>query len=177
MDILETGRLRLRAMEEGDLDRFEAMFNTAFVTQYLCMDPMCRDECLAYIRRMMEGEQDLAVALRETDALIGKIHLDRDNQRFGVKSVSLAYWLGEAYTGQGYMTEALEAVLAYLFAAGYDVVAAEVLRPNTASARLLHRLGFTLEGSVRMALDWHGVVYDNLLFSMTRADYGTRAPR
>ena len=43
---VETERLILRKPEPGDLDRFEKLFNTDFVTQYLCMEKLDRAEAL-----------------------------------------------------------------------------------------------------------------------------------
>lgn len=176
MKRLETARLLIRDLEEADLDRFDSLFNTDFVTRYLCMEKLSREDCLAYIRQMIRSGTDVAVALKSDNGLIGKIHMDNDTLRYGVQSVSLAYWLGEPYTGKGYMTEALQAVIEDLFLEkGFDVISAAVLTPNTDSVKLLQRLGFTQEGSIRKALLWQDVLYDNLLFSLTREDHAKQS--
>lgn len=167
---IETERLILREIRLEDLDRFDCLFNTDFVTQYLCMDKMTREETLGYIRQMRKKEQDYAIALGDTDELIGKIHVDEDHLRFGVNSMDIAYWLGEPYARQGYMTEALGAAIRYLFAEkGYDAISARVLAPNQASRALLRRLGFWEEGYLHRAVEWHGVIYDDVPFWLPKS--------
>lgn len=173
---METERLILRKPEPGDLDRFEKLFNTDFVTQYLCMEKLDRAGCLAYLEQMARGEKDLALVRKADGGFIGKIHLDPDNLRYEVKAVSLSYWVGEPYARQGYMMEALKALLDRLFREeGYEIVSAQVLTPNTASAALLEKLGFTREGGLRRALRWRGALYDNLLYSLTREEAARRS--
>lgn len=169
---LTTNRLTIRYMEEGDLDGFYPMCNEDFVVKYLCMYKMTREEAGDYIRQMMEKKRDFAVVLKTTGEFIGKIHLDSDSLRFDVNSVELAYWLGERYARQGYMTEALDALIGWLFREqGYDIISARVLAPNTASQALLKGLGFTQEGYLRRALNYEGTVYDDMQFSLLKEEY------
>ncbi len=158
---LTTERLLIRPMRMSDLDRFDPLANSDFVLRYLCMYRMDREGSREYIRQMMEKQKDFAIALRESDELIGKIHIDEDHLRYDVNSVDLAY-----------MTEALTAFLEYLFREReYDIVSASVLAPNTASCALLHKLGFVQEGVLRRAIRDHGVVYDSVMFSMMRNEF------
>ena len=106
---LITERLIIRDLRMDDLDRFDALANSDFVLHYLCMYRMDREGSKQYLRQMIERQKDFAVALKGSDELIGKIHIDEDHLRYDVNSVDLAYWLGEQYTRQGYMTEALSA--------------------------------------------------------------------
>ncbi|MDO5400742.1 MAG: GNAT family protein [Eubacteriales bacterium] len=169
---LTTERLIIRDMQESDIDSFYPLCNADFVTKYLLMYKMTRDEALDYIRQMMEKKRDFTVALRDGDRFIGKIHLDNDSLRFDVNSVELAYWVGEPYARRGYMTEALHALLNWLFAEkAYDVVSARVLAPNTASQKLLETLGFTREGCIRKALNDNGTIYDDVHYSMLKEEF------
>ena len=119
----------------------------------------------------ISSQKDFAVALKDTDELIGKIHIDEDHLRYDVNSVDLAYWLGEEYTRKGYMTEALSAFINYLFEERkYDAITAQALAPNTASRALLSKLGFVQEGYLRRAIKDNGVIYDNVLFSLLKED-------
>ena len=87
--------------------------------------------------------------------------------------MNLDYWLGQEFARQGYMSEALEGVLEYLFRRRkLRLVSARVFTQNIASLTLLERLGFTREGTLRQAVRaWGDVVYDDALFSMLREDY------
>lgn len=169
---LTTQRLTIRYMELDDLDRFDTFANSEFVLKYLCMYKMDRAGSLAYIRQMMEKKRDFAVALKDTNEFIGKIHLDNDPLRYGTNSVDLAYWIGEPYARQGYMTEALRAVMAHLFfTEGYDIISAQVLAPNAASQALLKGLDFTREGTLRRSLNYEGTIYDSVCFSMLKEEF------
>lgn len=172
---LITERLVIRELRMDDLDRFDALANSDFVLHYLCMYRMDREGSRQYLRQMIERQKDFAVALKGSDELIGKIHIDEDHLRYDVNSVDLAYWLGEQYTRQGYMTEALSAFIRWLFEErGYDAITAQALAPNTASRALLTRLGFVQEGYLRRAIKDNGVIYDNVLFSLQKDEFPHR---
>lgn len=169
---LTTDRLILREMKLSDIDRFDPMANSDFVLKYLCMYKMDREQSLEYIKQMIEKKHDLAVAFKDTDEIIGKVHFDNDPLRYDVNSVDVAYWLGEEYTGKGYMTEAMTAFIDYLFhEKGYDIITAQALAPNTASQSLLKRLGFTQEGYLRKALKYNDVIYDGVVFSLLKEEF------
>lgn len=169
---MNTERLNIRYMEGKDLDRFDALGNSEFARRYRCMYFMTKEESAEYLHQMMEKKRDFAIALKDTDELIGQIHLDNDSLRYGVNSVELAYWIGEPYTRKGYMTEALRAVMGWLFHdQGCDLITVRVLAPNTASRRLMEKLGFTQEGYLRWAMNFEGTVYDDVNFSLMKEEF------
>ncbi|ODQ00637.1 GNAT family N-acetyltransferase [Salinivibrio sp. SS2] len=76
----------------------------------------------------------------------------------------LGYAFLSRYTGQGYATEAAEAVLeATLLASGLTTVQAVTLPDNQASNRLLEKLGFRLQHPIML----YG--HSNNLYEYTRA--------
>ena len=80
--------------------------------------------------------------------------------------------MNPAYTGHGYMKEALARILQALFDAGAERVAARAFAPNTASRRLLESLGFRQEGLLRRAVrGFGGVVFDDTLYSVARDEF------
>lgn len=170
--ILTTDRLVIRYMEEGDLIPYDILANTKFVRKTLCMWYSTKEESQTYLRQMIEKKQDLAIVLRNSGTFIGKIHLDRDSLRFGVDSLELAYWVGQPFARQGYMTEALTAVIRWLFQEkGYQIITVRVLAPNMASRGLLTKLGFTQEGYLRRAMNFEGTVYDDVNFSLLKEEF------
>lgn len=173
---LTTPRLIIREMRMSDLDRFDPLANSDFVLKYLCMYKMDWEGSRQYIQQMMEKKKDFAIALKDSDELIGKLHIDEDHLRFDVNSIDIAYWLGEEYTRKGYMTEALTAFIHYLFEEKkYDSISAQALAPNTASRALLQKLGFVQEGYLRRAIKDNGVIYDSVLFSLQREEFASRS--
>lgn len=166
---LVTEHLIIRELRMEDLEQFDRLGNSDFVLQYLCMFKMDREGSRNYLQQMIANQKDFAIAGKEDDLLIGKIHIDEDHLRYDVNSIDLAYWLGEEYTRKGYMTEALTAFIDYLFSVKhYDSISAQVLAPNVASQALLRKLGFQQEGYLHRALRYNDVVYDNVLFSLQR---------
>ncbi|MGH6946555.1 MAG: GNAT family N-acetyltransferase [Kiloniellales bacterium] len=106
----------------------------------------------------------------EDDALLGGITLS--NLRRGVaQSASLGYWIGAPVRRQGYMTEALAAIVDYGFdRLGLHRLEAACLPENEASQGLLLKAGFKEEGYARQYLKIDGRWRDHRLFALLRSD-------
>ena len=85
------------------------------------------------------------------------------------RSAEIGYWLGEPFWGRGIATEALRAVTEYAFAT-FDIIRLEagVFGWNPASARVLEKAGYTLEGRLRQAIVKAGRVGDRLIYARLR---------
>lgn len=78
-------------------------------------------------------------------------------------SAFLGYKLDTAYTGKGYMTEAVRLVVEYAFTQlGLHRIEANVMPRNTASLRVVEKNGFVPEGLARKYLKINGVWEDHL---------------
>jgi RimJ/RimL family protein N-acetyltransferase len=84
----------------------------------------------------------------------------------------LSYQLyGEHHSGRGYVTEAVQLLVDYLFGAKKEHRIHLVIVPeNAASRRIAEKCGFTLEGTVRGAFFNDGRNQDVLLYSLVRTD-------
>ena len=92
--------------------------------------------------------------------------LGTDVERF---SAELGYWLGEAHWGRGVTTAAVAAVTAYAFRdLGLLRVFALPFARNLASARVLERAGYQLEGTLRRSAVKDGEVLDQRLYAALR---------
>ncbi|KAL0259933.1 hypothetical protein SLS55_005676 [Diplodia seriata] len=82
------------------------------------------------------------------------------------RSAELGYWLGEAAWGRGIATEAATAFAAWVFETvpGLERLDGRVYSGNVASARVLEKIGFRREGSLRKAV-WKGGVWRDLEMS------------
>lgn len=148
---VETDRLRLRHFCERDLAAFLAYRNDPDVARYQGWESTTREEGEAFIAEMSAAQPGLpdqwfqfALALKPNDVLIGDIGLRVDDHW---KQGMVGYTLAREFQGQGYMTEALRAVLHYAFVdCELHRVVALVDPNNTPSWKLLERLGFRREG-------------------------------
>ena len=168
---LETVRLLLRKPRPEDAEEYVALCNTEFVLRYNAMT-------LKNIEQVRQSfaqprEDVLLLELKETGRIIGEITLDEDSVRWGVASKELSYWLGEAYSRQGYMKEALGAVIVHLFESeNLECVAARCFASNTASLALLKSLGFTQDGYIpRCVKGYKDQIFDDTLHSLFMEDF------
>ncbi len=172
----ETGRLVIREAVSSDADALYALYSDENVLKYNCFQPFTKERIAADIT---EGKQSYVIALKETDAVIGTLGVEADDLRYRIASRCINYELLTAYTGKGYMSEALDAFLGYCFREfDLEMLSARVFSENERSQRLLYRLGFTKEGTLRRAvLTPLGYVHDDCLFSLMRKEYEARSAK
>jgi RimJ/RimL family protein N-acetyltransferase len=81
----------------------------------------------------------------------------------------LGYWLGEEFWGHGVMSEAVGAFTDYCFENfALHRLYAELYANNPASARVLEKNGFALEGRLRKNVLKDGQILDSLLYGRTK---------
>jgi len=122
-------------------------------------EEMARDEAFSFLIFAEEGDRVMG------GITIGGI------RRGVAQAATLGYWMGQRYAGQGHMTRAVAAIVAF----GFDTlrlnrVEAACIPENLASAALLKRNGFTEEGYARGYLRIAGVWRDHLLFAIVDGD-------
>jgi RimJ/RimL family protein N-acetyltransferase len=101
--------------------------------------------------------------------LIGDLGLKLHENRM---QAELGFTLAPAYQAHGYATEAVRGLLDHLFVERkLHRVSAECDARNTASARLLERVGFAREGLLRSNSWFKGEWTDDVLFGVLRSDY------
>ncbi len=92
---------------------------------------------------------------------------------YGGMAAEVGYWLGQDHWGKGYASAILDALVRYGFGAlGMGRLHATVFRWNPASARVLEKAGFQLEGTLRAAVDKAGETTDLLMYGLLLSDYG-----
>ena len=107
---------------------------------------------------------------REDGALIGAITLD--NVRRGPSQAgTLGYWTGEAYARNGYMREAILAVVHHAFVhLDLSRIEAACLPENKPSRALLERCTFKYEGVAQSYLQIGGRWRTHVLYAALRSD-------
>ena len=107
---------------------------------------------------------------REDEALVGAITLD-NIRRGPAQAGTIGYWTGERYARQGFMREAINAVVHHAFhRMDLSRIEAACLPENTPSRRLLESCGFKYEGVAQSYLQIDGRWRTHVLYSSLRMD-------
>lgn len=114
-----------------------------------------------------------AILLKENNKMIGAIEfrVHEDNN-----SGELGYTLNRHFWGKGYMTEAGQLILELAFnILGLERVFAECDVRNSASGKVLIRLGMTYEGTLRRDHMIKGFLTDSVHYSILKDEYLNRS--
>ena len=173
---LSTERLRLRSFTDADAEALYALHSDAHVLRYWDSPPWTdrarADGFLARCREMAEEGSGVRLAIDQRDdgSFLGWCSLSRWNPTY--RSAALGYCLGEPAWGHGYATEAARAVLEWAFETlDLNRVQAETDTRNAGSARVLEKLGFRREGTLRQDCVVDGVVSDSWIYGLLRAEW------
>jgi aminoglycoside 6'-N-acetyltransferase len=175
---VRTERLVVRRFAAGDVPAFAAYRSDPEVARYQGWDAPVPE---AAARRLVagfaaaeEGKPGWYQYAVECDGvLIGDVGICWAGNRM---QAEVGFTIARAHQGNGYATEAVRCVLDRVFAAGVRRVSAECDARNTASARLLERLGFGLEGHRRRHTWLKGEWTDDLLFGLLAEDWRGATP-
>lgn len=123
---------------------------------------------------LTERTARFAMVHRFSGELLGTVELDSIDHR--KSQAELGYWIRTDRAGVGFTTEAARALLSYAFATlSLNKVRADVAVGNVPSARVLTKLGFALEGTLREDRPIAGVYTDHWRFGMLAREF-TVAP-
>lgn len=115
------------------------------------------------------------IELKQSGKMIGTIELRRKTEDSrGI----IGYTLNKKYQGNGYMTETGRAILKLGFEVlGLDCIAAMYDERNTASGKVLERLGMKKEGVLRHVHKWKkGEYFNDVYYSILKSEYQNNSP-
>ena len=112
----------------------------------------------------------LFVFHKEAGQLVGAITLD--NIRRGPSQMgTIGYWVGQQYARQGFMSEAIIAMVAHAFGAlDLSRVESACLPDNVASRGVLEKAGFKYEGVAQSYIQINGRWRNHVLYAALRGD-------
>ncbi len=172
MPTLTTSRILLRPWQEEDLNDLYAYSQSPLVGPMAGWKPHeTREEAAAALQSYITQEHHFAIVHRADDRVIGAVKLNPELNRGKYYAKSLSYVLSPAYWGQGYMTEAVQAVIRYAFdTLGVELLSAFHKTENPRSGKVLARCGFTCEGILHQARrEYDGTVSDLVIYSLERS--------
>jgi RimJ/RimL family protein N-acetyltransferase len=150
---LETARLRLRHLVAEDLAAMVAIESRPEVARWLYWEPRGEAEVrrsldvrIARARDHADTGVTIGAEILATGELVGHVSLTVEPHRQG----EIGFIFHPDHQGRGYATEAAAAVLGIAFGA-YDLhrVCGRLEPRNTASARVLEKIGMRREGVLR----------------------------
>ena len=177
---IETERLTLRPPVHSDFRPWTALRveSRDFLTKW---EPAWAEDHLtrkSFTNRVYWAQRSVhsgsAVPLflirRDDEALVGAITLD-NIRRGPAQSGTLGYWTGAPFARQGYMREAIEAIVHQAFTRlDLSRIEAACLPENAPSRGLLERCGFKYEGVAQSYLQIDGRWRTHVLYAALRHD-------
>jgi len=147
-DIIITDRLILRAVRAPDAEAIATLIDNYKIAVMLARVPYPykiedAHRFIAWAKDQPADETVFALCLKDkAETFMGVCSCERRQN----DAAELGYWLGEAYWGKGYMSEAVKAVIAQAFTAGHERLVSGCRLQNLASRRVLEKAGFEHTG-------------------------------
>ncbi len=179
---LSTNRLTLRRITVADTHSYFDIFSNVEVMRYgskpALADLKQAEERIANIFASYDAGDAyvLAITRKSDDKMIGTCTLHQIHAQN--RRAEVGYALARAYWGQGYMNEAMHALVDYAFVAmKLHRLEADIDPRNEASAKSLERLGFSREGYLRERWIVCGEISDSALYGLLASEWQRPATR
>jgi [ribosomal protein S5]-alanine N-acetyltransferase len=179
---IRTSRLELRDLVVEDFESIHRYASDPQVTRYLAWGPNTEAETRSFLLRAQahavlrpRRDFELGVIDRVSGELIGGCGLH--SRREPSREYETGYCLRRDWWGKGVGSETVRALVDFGFRKiGAHRIYAQVSPGNDASARILERLGFRLEGHLRrdefVRQEWH----DTLLYAVLEEEWRSHPP-
>lgn len=158
---IQTDRLRIRPFLAADFQDYYELLREP-TNLMLAGQPIPKNSSEG--RDMLGSailQQTFALELRSTQKVIGLVE---QQARFTGQppvpdpaQIQIGYLLNKHYRRQGYMTEALQAIIKLFQSEQYQQVWAAVFTDNEASIQLLRHLGFSYQFTLDLSLEALGI--------------------
>jgi len=168
---IDAPRVRLRWLEERDLEAMFEIFSDTRSMRFWSMPALTeKEQAVGYLERIAEGFRartlfQWGIERKQDSRIIGTttlFSLDSGNAR-----AEIGYILASEYWSQGYMQEALTALLRFAFGElKLRRIEADVDPRNASSLKSLDRLGFKQEGLLRERWNVAGEIQDTVYFGL-----------
>ena len=176
---LETERLILRRIKKTDAEEaFRNWTNDPKTARYVLWD--VHKDVNVTRKLFEEWENDYnkeytykwVVYVKELNEIIGTIDIVKKNIEF--KTCEIGYCYGSKYWNKGYGTEALKAVIKYLFKeVGFELIDIRYQEENIASGRVMEKAGLKYEATLKERLidKVTGKRANLVIYSLTKEEY------
>lgn len=174
--VIETARLLLRRFSMEDAQAMYANWaSDSEVTRYLTWPthPSAEVSAMVLADWVKAYEQEdcyqWAIVLKTLDEPIGSIAVVRQDERTAMAHIG--YCIGRRWWRQGIVTEALQAVMDFLFdEVGFERIEARHDPRNPNSGLVMKKCGMRYEGTMRKA-DWNNQgICDAVCYALLKAE-------
>lgn len=172
---LQTDRLDLIEITPYHSGDILKLFSDVNVTRFYNLLPFKSDQeahkFIDWYRERFNENTGLrwGISLKGEPNIIGTIGFNNFTIRH---RANIGYDLQLEYWNNGYITEALKAVVNFGFnKLEINRIEAEVMQGNINSEKVLYKLNFMNEGILRQWMYWNEKYYDMTMFALLKADY------
>ncbi len=169
-------KINLRPVTKHDAQSIYQYARDKEISRYTFIPyPYKLEDALHFIRHTQIAarkgtEFNLGIESKVTGQIIGMIglmYVSKKHQR-----AEIGYWVAKSFWGKGHATEAIRLMLRYAFdQLGLVRIVAGVLHPNAASARVLEKVGFLLEGCLRRHVLQHGQWLSEFRYGILKEEF------
>ena len=160
---LKTKRLSIRPFTMEDTDALFPILSDPEVMRFI-EPPYTRSQTAAFITDQLRAEVPQAYALTDHDGtLLGQLTW----HPYDSEAYELGWILAREHWGKGYATEALSAVIPFLFSAGFDEVIAGAFECNPASLRVMEKSGMK-RSNLKGEIEYRGVTHKCIYYSIKK---------
>ncbi len=167
-------KICIRDLRFSDLDDYYEYGKDPSVGPFAGWKPFpSKDIASRVLHGQIMSKETYAIAIKETDMLIGSISLYHTALRKYNRAMSLGFSLSSAYWNQGIMTEAVRLMIQYAFE-HTDCLVLEVghHRDNYRCKRVAEKCGFNYDGTLCSYKKlYDGSIVDACFYSMTKEEY------
>ncbi len=175
MTELHTKRLYLRKMKESDAPSLFSIWSDPDVTKFMNVSNFTNEnqanEMIKLLDRLAQSNEAIRFSIIELESttIIGSCgynSLDFENAK-----AEIGYDIAKACWGQGYASEAIYSLVEYAFTKlAFNRIEAKVHPENVNSIKVLQKLNFTFEGTLRQTERVNGQFHDLNIYSKLRTD-------
>lgn len=151
---LHTERLQLRKMNVADSPHLYKIWSDPDVTKFMNIESFIHEnqviEMIEFLDELAQDQQAIRYTIieRQSNEIIGSCGFNLID--FESEKAEIGYDIAKAYWGKGYAPESINALLDYAFQTlGLNRIEAKVEPENANSIKVLHKLNFTFEGTLR----------------------------
>jgi len=176
---IQTKRIILRELEEDDWSKLHSYLSDLEVQKYMIQDATTPEQTKSYVRMFLEHKLEeprryvrFVALLKEGEQLIGECGINMPNLKHSEGEI--VYRFARPNWGKGYASEVAGRMIKF----GFEELSLHRIEAlcdarNTASIRVLDKLGMTREGCMREHRFVKGHWRDSVLYSILKHEFDT----